>query len=1057
MSQYDILLSSNESTVVNRYESKQKRSGDYQTEADLEKEFIKILSSQGYEYAPHITSSEKMISNLREQLEKLNKFQFTDNEWKRFYENCIVKSSEGIKEKSKKIQTDHIQILNRDDGSTKNISLIDKNNIHNNFLQVINQYKEDNGIHKNRYDVTILINGIPIVHIELKRRGVKLREAFNQINRYQRESFWVGGLYEYIQIFVISNGTSTKYYSNTTRSNSISERENSKKNKNKTSNSFEFTSYWADANNERISDLVDFAKTFFARHSLLNVLTKYCIFTTQNKLVVMRPYQIIATERIINKIQIANNYKKMGTIDGGGYVWHTTGSGKTLTSFKTTQLASKLDYIDKVLFVVDRKDLDHQTLAEYQKFEEGSADGSKDTKTLKRQLEDKDRNSGYKKCKVIITTIQKLSRFIKSNPNHPVFNKNVVMIFDECHRTQFGEMHKSIIKNFKKYYIFGFTGTPIFSENSASSKNEITTTAGIFGERLHTYTIKDAIRDENVLPFKVDYVKTMVVKKEIDGEEVGGRIPEKFYLFPERISGVTKYILEHFNQKTKRASADLDKSINNLKNPSINNGIEKNRKNGFNSIFAVSSIEAAKLYYTEFKKQMSEDFSKKIKIATIYSFGVNDDSNSPEDYGSIDYENSDTVNGLTMASRDFLDMAIKDYNEEFGTSFDTSDEKFPNYYKDLCSKIKSGDIDLVIVVNMFLTGFDSPILNTLWVDKNLKMHGLIQAFSRTNRILNSVKTFGNIVCFRDLQEETDEAITLFADKNNKDIVFLKTYEEYFNGFFDENGKYHKGYQELIEELQENFKLGEVISSENDQREFISLFGEILKVKNILSSFDEFEEEKLIKQIDFQDYTGMYNDLHEKFRGPKDDDKNDKDVYDDIVFEMELVKQIEVNFDYILYLLEEFKNYNYDLDNDKNLVINKIVKSSPELRNKKELIFGFMEVFMNNRNKDFDILDEWKKFVFEKLQEDVQEIVNRENLNEPKFRKYIKDMFTHEEIKTTGTIIGEIIPTTSRFRVDGLREKRIKNTISIIKDLFKKYSGVIDKDNIEKIEKITILK
>lgn len=1053
MSQYDILLSSNESTVVNRYESNQKRSGDYQTEADLEKEFIKILSSQGYEYAPHITSTEKMISNLRAQLEKLNKIQFTDSEWKNFYENCIVKSSDGIKEKSKKIQTDHIQVLNRDDGSTKNISLIDKNNIHNNFLQVINQYKEDNGIHKNRYDVTILINGIPIVHIELKRRGVKLKEAFNQINRYQRESFWVSGLYEYIQIFVISNGTSTKYYSNTTRSNSISEKQNSKKNKNKTSNSFEFTSYWADANNERISDLVDFAKTFFARHSLLNVLTKYCIFTTQNKLIVMRPYQIIATERIINKIQIANNYKKMGTIDGGGYVWHTTGSGKTLTSFKTTQLVSKLDYIDKVLFVVDRKDLDHQTLAEYQKFEQGSADGSKDTKTLKRQLEDKDRNSGYKKCKVIITTIQKLSRFIKSNPNHPVFNKNVVMIFDECHRTQFGEMHKAITKNFKKYYIFGFTGTPIFSENSTSSKNEVTTTSGIFGERLHTYTIKDAIRDENVLPFKVDYVKTIIRKNEIDEEEVGGKIPEKFYLLPERISGVTKYILEHFNQKTKRVN--LDKSINNSKNSLPNLVNDKNRKNGFNSIFAVSSIDAAKLYYTEFKKQMSEDPSKKLKIATIYSFGVNDDSNSPEDHGNFDYENSDTVSGLTMASRDFLDMAIKDYNEEFGTSFDTSDEKFPNYYKDLCSKIKSMDIDLVIVVNMFLTGFDATTLNTLWVDKNLKMHGLIQAFSRTNRILNSVKTFGNIVCFRDLQEETDEAIKLFADKNNKDIVFLKTYEEYFNGFYDENGKYHKGYQELIEELQEKFKLGEVISSENDQREFISLFGDILKVKNILSSFDEFEEDELIKQIDFQDYTGMYNDLHEKMRVPEDNDKNDKDVYDDIVFEMELVKQIEVNFDYILYLLEEFKNYNFD--NDKSDIINKIVKSSPDLRNKKELIFEFMEVFMNEENKNLDIVDEWKKFVFQKLQEDIQEISSRENLNEPKFRKYIRDMFTYGEIETDGPEIGEFIPQTSRFRRDSLREKRIKDAISNIENLFKKYSGVIDKDNIEKIEKITVLK
>ncbi|BAK56570.1 HsdR family type I site-specific deoxyribonuclease [Candidatus Arthromitus sp. SFB-mouse-Japan] len=1039
MSNYNIIVSTDESTLVTEYTSQKKRSGAYQSEASLEKEFIEILSSQGYQYAKDINSSEEMISNLRFQLEKLNNIKFSNNEWKNFYKDCIANKNEGIVQKSRKIQEDFVQILKRDDGSSKNILLIDKKDIHNNFLQVINQYSTDDGKYKNRYDVTILINGIPIVHVELKRRGVALKEAFNQIERYQRDSFWAGdGLYEYIQIFVISNGTNTKYYSNTTRESAIKDREKANK-KNKTSNSFEFTSFWADSKNKIIPDLVDFARTFFAKHTLLNILTKYCVFTSENKLVVMRPYQIMATEEILKRIQISKNYKKMGTIKAGGYIWHTTGSGKTLTSFKTSQLSSRLEYIDKVLFVVDRKDLDYQTIEAYERYEKGSANGSKNTKTLQRQLENKDENGNFHEYKIIITTIQKLDRFISKNENHPIYNKNIVMIFDECHRNQFGNMHRAITKKFKNYFIFGFTGTPIFEENSVNGKfKDLQTTQDVFGDRLHTYTIVNAINDGNVLPFKIDYINTMKIKENISDKKVSAIDYEKALLAPQRISSVTEYILEHFNQKTKRSYGF----------------------NGFNSIFAVSSIEAAKKYYLEFKKQMEEDPSKKLKISLIYSYGVNEESNAE----FMDDENSDDTDGLSDSSRDFLEMAIKDYNKEFGTSYDTSSEKFPNFYKDVSRKMKNRKLDLLIVVNMFLTGFDATTLNTLWVDKNLRAHGLIQAFSRTNRILDSVKKFGNIVCFRDLIKETDDALIIFGNDSERnsirETVILKTYEDYYYGYEDENGNYHRGYGEMIEELVNNFS--DQIIGENAEKEFIYLFGEILKLRNILSSFDDFEGNEILTEIEFQDFTGKYNDLYEKVRNVENNDK--ENINDDIIFEMELVKQIEVNIDYILNLLIKYHESN-NKDEEIFVAIDKAVKSSPDLRNKKDLIDKFMlkskkkliTDFINKVNVEDEVINDWKEFVSEEMEKDIKRLINEQRLNEDLFRKYIKNMFRDAEVKSIGTEINEIMKPVSRFGdKNESRYYKKQQLVEEIREFFNKYSGIIHKEDIEKNIKEVIL-
>lgn len=1008
MSTYNIVASTDESTVVSEYSAEYRvRSGKYQSEAELEAEFINLLTSQGYEYIG-IHNEAALIQNLRKQLEKLNDFNFSDNEWNRFFSECLANPNEGIVEKTRKIQDDHIQILKRDDGTTKNIYLIDKKNIHNNYLQVINQYEESGGTHKTRYDVTILINGLPLVHIELKRRGVAIREAFNQINRYQKDSFWASsGLFEYVHIFVISNGTHTKYYSNTTRNAHIKEqRATESKNSKKTSNSFEFTSYWADANNKIIPDLIDFTKTFFAKHTLLNILTKYCVFTSENLLLVMRPYQIAATERILSRIEIATNYKKMGTISAGGYIWHTTGSGKTLTSFKTAQLASSLSYIDKVLFVVDRKDLDYQTMKEYDRFEKGAANGNTSTRILQKQLEDSN-------ARIIITTIQKLDKFITKNKHHPVYNQNVVLIFDECHRSQFGEMHNKIIKAFKKYYIFGFTGTPIFAVNANNGNNPLKkTTQQVFGDKLHTYTIVDAINDGNVLPFRIDFINTIKEKDNINDIKVRSIDIEKALLAPERIREVTSYILDHFDQKTKRNSFY---------------SLKGKRVAGFNSIFAVESIPMAMKYYIEFKRQL-EERNRNLVIATIFSFSPNEDD--PDDiFPDEEFE----TDKLDKSSRDFLESAISDYNKIFNTNFDTSADKFQNYYKDLSQRVKNREVDLLIVVNMFLTGFDATTLNTLWVDKNLKYHGLIQAFSRTNRILNSVKTYGNIVCFRDLKQATDDAIALFGDKNAGGVVLLKTFNEYYNGF-DENGKHYTGYIELISTLQNNYPLGKAIIGEEAQKDFIKLFGSILRIRNILSAFDDFEGKEIISERDFQDYQSVYIDLYQIFR--KDEKADKENINDDIIFEIELIKQIEVNIDYILMLVAKYHESNCT---DKSILvtIDKAVNSSIELRSKKELI----DKFINSINLSTNVDDDWRKFVLEQKENDLENIIKEEKLKPDETRKFIEGSFRDGILKTTGTNIDKILPPISRFGNSNRTSKK-QNAIEKLINFFEKYRGLV---------------
>ena len=1007
MNKYNVVMEMNDSTVVTEYEPIKRKSDSYQSEQALENEFIRLLTEQGYDYL-EIHDSESLIKNLRTQLEIVNDYKFTDSEWDRFFNDSIANNNDGIVEKTRKIQEDNIQVLKRDDGTSKNITLIDKKCIHNNRLQVINQYVENSGNYDNRYDVTILVNGLPLVHIELKRRGVALKEAFNQINRYQRDSFWAGsGLYEYIQIFVISNGTSTKYYSNTTRESHIKEQTSTRNKSKKTSNSFEFTSFWADSNNKVISDLVDFTRTFFAKHTILNILTKYCVFTSEELLLVMRPYQIVATERILNRIQVATNYKKMGTIEAGGYIWHTTGSGKTLTSFKTAQLASKLEYIDKVLFVVDRKDLDYQTMKEYDRFQKGAANGNRSTKVLQKQLEDTT-------SKIIVTTIQKLSEFVKRNKNHPVYQKHLVLIFDECHRSQFGDMHKMIVQNFKNYHLFGFTGTPIFAKNAGRTTNpDFCTTEQAFGEKLHTYTIVDAINDGNVLPFRIDYINTIKAKEGMTDKEVEAINTEEALSSPERVSNVVSYIIEHFDQKTKR------NSFYDLKGQ---------RVNGFNSMFAVASIPMAKKYYLEFKKQLEEK-QKDLTIATIYSYAQNEEDTSD---GILDDEGFET-DLLDKSSREFLDFAINEYNKKFKTNFSSEGNGFQDYYKDLSDKVKHREIDLLIVVNMFLTGFDATTLNTLWVDKNLKQHGLIQAYSRTNRILNSVKTYGNIVCFRNLQDATNDAIALFGDKNATGIVLLKSYEDYYYGYEDDNGKKQIGYEERIAMLLQKYPLGVQIVGEKAEKDFIVSIGNILRLRNILSSFDKFAGNEILSERDFQDYTGMYVDLYQKYK-QKDDGKKES-IKDDIVFEMELVKQVEVNIDYILMLVAKYHQSNCE---DKEILgtIDKAIKSSLALRSKKELIDGFISKI----NADTNVMDDWGKFVKEQKEIDLKKIISDENLNEEETRKFLDNAFRDGQVKTNGTDIEKILPPMRRFG-GGNRAEKKENIIVKVKKFFEKYFGL----------------
>lgn len=1010
-----LISENNGSTVVSLYEGLVRKNTSYQSEDQLEQEFIKTLQEQGYEYLT-FDSEDELISNLRTKLEELNHYSFTDKEWLQLFNNHIANKNDGIVEKTRTIQKDYIKNLTLDNGSIMNVRLLDKDNIHNNKLQVINQYV-NNGNRDNRYDVTILVNGLPLVHVELKRRGKTLREAFNQIDRYQRDSFWANsGLYEYVQIFIISNGTYTKYYSNTTRNLHIK----NKNNNIKSSNTFEFTSYWADQKNNTIIDLIDFAKTFCSKHTLLNVISKYCVFTSNEELMVMRPYQIVATEKILNKIEIAHNYKWAGSVQAGGYIWHTTGSGKTLTSFKTAQLATSLDYIDKVLFVVDRKDLDYQTMKEYDTFEKGAANSNTSTRVLEKQLNDPN-------ARIIITTIQKLTQFVKKNDANDIYNKNVVFIFDECHRSQFGDMHKIIIKKFNKYFIFGFTGTPIFKDNARSLGGLVQTTDQTFGEKLHTYTIVDAIKDKNVLPFKYDYVGKVDIKEDVEDEKVYAIDVEKAFDNKIRIALITDYIIKNFDNKTK-AGNYMFKAIDNVSELAKGSNVKETKVarslNGFNSIFAVANIDMAKKYYAEFKKQPND-----LKIALIYSFGMND----AIDDGLFD-ENSETTENLSQSDRDFLDSAIEDYNKMFGTTYDTSSEKFQNYYRDVSLRMKNKEIDLLIVANMFLTGFDAKTLNTLWVDKNLKYHGLIQAFSRTNRILNSIKIAGNIVSFRNLEERLNEALGLFGDKEACGVVLLKSFDDYYYGYKDDRDRAVKGYKELVEELVAKYPVGVPIYSEQEQKDFVKLYSAILKVTNILSSFDEFAGNEILAPRDVQDYHSMYQDIHDEFEKRRKVEA--VDITEDIEFEMELIKTIDINIDYILNLVKKYHDSNME-DKELLLQINKAIMASPELRNKKDLI----DQFINSLGQDSDVYNDFEAFMNSKKKEELDKIIAEESLKSDETYEFIRKSFDRGNIEENGTEVVDILPQMSRFSIDNDRAKKKQRVLDKLIEFFDKFFSI----------------
>jgi len=995
---YEPIAVSSESTVVAEFVADPAQETGYQSDADLERAFIDLLREQAYEYLP-LTSEDALIANLRVQLEALNGIDFSDAEWERFFTERIAGAKDGPVEKTIRAQEDHIQLLRRDDGSTKNVALIDKANIHNNRLQVINQY-EITGTYANRYDVTVLVNGLPMVHVEIKRRGVDIREAFNQIDRYQRDSFWAGsGLFEYVQLFVITNGTLTKYYSNTVRTQHLGERAGAKRAR-KSSNSFAFTSWWADATNKPIEDLTDFAKTFFAKHTLLNILTRYCVLTADRMLLVMRPYQIVATEQILWRIEVASNYKQWGTVAGGGYVWHTTGSGKTLTSFKTAQLASALPTVDKVLFVVDRKDLDFNTMLEYDRFQKGAANSNTSTRILKKQLEDPG-------ARIIITTIQKLSTFIIANKGHEIYDGHVVVIFDECHRSQFGDMHTAITKAFKRYHLFGFTGTPIFAANSASGGNaQLRTTEQAFGDKLHTYTIVDAITDKNVLPFRIDYVNTVKMPESIADKQVSAIDKENALLAPERIEQIVAYILEHFDQKTKRAS---------------HYSVAGKRLRGFNSLLATASIDAARRYYNHFYLQQKDlPPDQQLKVGLIYSYAPNqaiDDDLLAEEEFDTDALGSD--------AREFLEHAIQDYNDLFGTSFDTTADRFQNYYKDLSLRLKRRDIDLVIVVNMFLTGFDATTLNTLWVDKNVRAHGLIQAYSRTNRILNSVKTFGNIVSFRDLEEETNDAIALFGNKDARGIVLLKPYAEYYDEYADR-----------VAELQVRFPLGQPIVGEAAQKEFIALFGAILRLRNILQSFDDFAGNEILEPRAMQDYQSVYLNLYQEFRIQRDAEK--EPIHDEVVFEIELIKQVEINVDYILMLVEQYRDAKGDgEDKEIRAAIDRAVSSSPSLRNKKDLIEDFVESL--SATSEVDVA--WAAFVAAKRAEELDRIIAEEGLDPDATHEFVEAAFRDGAVQPIGTAIIKILPPVSRFGAAGRHAAKKQSVLTKIGLFFDRFFGL----------------
>lgn len=999
---FDVMAFGGQATVCSALPKQQRRSSAYQSEAQLEDAFVKQLCRQGYEHLV-VSSEEELIANLRTQLEALNRISFSDKEWARLLKGWIAADNDGIVEKTRRIQRDHVYALRMDDGSVRNVSLIDKRNVHNNRMQVMNQYAQQ-GSYDNRYDVTVLVNGLPLVHVELKRRGVAIQEAFNQIERYQRDSFWSGcGLYEYVQIFVISNGTHTKYYSNTTRFSAIEERAGKKTRGKKSSNSFKFTSWWAAADNMPIYDLAPFTATFFAKHALLNILTKYCVFDVEEKLLVMRPYQIVATERILNRILVSENNKKMlGTLRAGGYVWHTTGSGKTLTSFKTAQLASQMEGVDKVMFVVDRKDLDYQTMREYDRFEKGAVDGSESTAVLARQLANPD-------CRILVTTIQKLACFIKKNKGHEVYAQHCVIIFDECHRSQFGEMHVSITKHFKNYHLFGFTGTPIFADNAGSGRSfNLRTTEQAFGDKLHTYTIVDAIRDENVLPFRVDYIQTIRERDQYEDQKVYDIYREGAYKAAARVDLVTNYILDHFAQKTKRSHGYSFKGT---------------RVMGFNSILATASIDMAKVYYSAFKRIQEERGGERLKVAIIYSFGPNE----ADDGCGLPDESFD-VESLDTPSRDFLADAIEDYNAMFSTSFDTSSQGFQNYYKDLSDRMKKRQVDLTIVVNMFLTGFDATTLNTLWVDKDLRDHGLIQAFSRTNRILNSVKTYGNIVCFRNLEDRVNHAISLFGDKEAGGVVLLKPYAEYLGE-----------YRERLAQLREQFPLEAVLSGnallgEEAEKAFIRLFGVILRLRNILTAFDDFAADDTLSPRDEQDYRSVYTDLYQKWRKQKEDATI---INDDLVFEVELLKQVDINIDYVLMLVQKYHDSNCT---DKMIIgdIERAIGASYELRNKKDLI----EAFIDSLDSSNDVTADWEKYLAEAKERELSAIIEEEALDNMATREFMANAFVDGGVPESGTEVASLMTKKpSRFAPANSYAEMKAQVLDRLKGFFDRFNGL----------------
>ncbi len=1022
MAYYDLISENDESTVVAEFEQEFfAAEAPYMSERNLEDQFVEQLRMQEYEYL-RITTEEELIANLRKQLEELNGVCFNDSEWKRFFTTCIAKPNSGIVEKTRVIQEDPRFNFTFDNGDMKNIMLLDKQHIHQNQLQVMRQYTPTGGKAANRYDVTILVNGLPLVHVELKKPGVDIREAFNQIKRYNRESMWAdSGLFEYVQIYVISNGTYTKYYSNTTRDLHLKEEDERAKKGQVVSNSFEFTSWWTDARNKRITMLEDFTKTFFAKHTILSILTRFCVFTVDNQLLAMRPYQIAATENILKRINVAYNNKQFGSIEAGGYIWHTTGSGKTLTSFKTSLLASKLPYIDKVLFVVDRKDLDYQTMREYDNFQKDAANSNTNVTILERQLNDPT-------CHIIITTIQKLSILVKRNKDMDVYNQHVVMIFDECHRSQFGEMHTAITKKFKKYYIFGFTGTPIFSDNAnTTGKANLMTTKQVFGERLHTYTIINAISDQNVLPFHLEYVRTMREKEGIEDEAVEDIDRERIMHDPRYISNIVTYIIKNFAKKTKRNSTYQ---------------VKDQRLHGFNSIFATASIDAAKLYYSEFKRQMADvPENERLKVAMIYSYGANEEDSLD---GELIDENPEDTSTLSQTDKDALQECIDDYNREFGCKFDLSANGFQSFYKDVSKRMKNREFDLLIVVNMFLTGFDAKTLNTLWVDKNLRMHGLLQAYSRTNRILNSVKNCGNIVCFRNLEQATNDALGLFGNPEANGVVLLKTFDEYYyEGYEDANGKHQPGYKEIVETLREEYPLpvGTDVMTEEAKKDFIKKYSYILKLYNILSTFDEFEGKELLGEQERQHYASAYLELYHQFR---DKEKVDpENVNEDIAFEIELIKHDDISIDRILQMVQTYAD---DHMNDMTVIakIRDFVDASPNLRNKRELI----EQFIKGITSGSDVGESWADYIKQQKEEELNKIIEEEKLKPIETRNFMAMAFRNGFVSMSGVAFAQILPAVSRFSKDSKREEmrqRVFEKLCAYLEKYKDMSNHADED------------